>query len=472
MNKTKTNLENRWAKLLDPKRLCRNEPAGYSSSDRGEFDRDYDRIVFSSAFRRLKDKTQVFPLSKNDFTRTRLTHSLEVACVGRSLGRRLETLLKDKKHYPDFEPDIKTIVSAACLAHDIGNPPFGHSGEASIQRWAKQNVSANSNARYLVEDIQQVQDLHEFEGNAQAIRVLCRIQARRKNGGLQLTYPTLGAVMKYPCGSLIDKKHRPKSFIGQKKFGYFQDDEKLIFEALRAMELDEYQAGAFKRHPLTYLVEAADDICYGVVDLEDSVDQGLVSLKEAYEVMRPIGAMAANDAGNTKHFNKKCNQYEGESRIRWLRAYVIQGLVNSCFRVVEENYEIFATDHLKKDLMSHSKRAAPLYKKLKEVVKRTAYLNDRVLQVEIAGFNVIGGLLDIFVPALVSCDRSPIEKKVVDLFPLAYLQQPADRTTKEEALAKLTTYQRILAVTDYISGMTDNFAVNCYQKLSGIALPE
>ena len=155
----KTNLKNRWAKLLEPKRLCRTEPAGYSSSDRGEFDRDYDRIVFSSAFRRLKDKTQVFPLSKNDFTRTRLTHSLEVACVGRSLGRKLEGLLISQKHYPSFTPDIKTIVSAACLAHDLGNPPFGHSGEASIQRWAKRNVGAGSDAKYLLENRQQVQDL-------------------------------------------------------------------------------------------------------------------------------------------------------------------------------------------------------------------------------------------------------------------------------------------------------------------------
>ena len=215
----------KWQSLISLNRLHRDRPAGIEDEDRDEFERDYDRIVFSSAFRRLKDKTQVFPLSNNDFTRTRLTHSLEVSCLGRSLARKAQRLLEKNQKIRSDCVKFESAVSAACLAHDIGNPPFGHSGEAAIQAWAVRNVGLiGEDKPYFVENPQQQQDLHEFEGNAQAIRVLCRIQSRRRVGGMQLTHTTLGALMKYPCGSIIDGSARETKSVAQKKFGYFEDD--------------------------------------------------------------------------------------------------------------------------------------------------------------------------------------------------------------------------------------------------------
>ena len=195
--------KNPWTGLISNQRFGRKGPAGFGDKDRDEFERDFDRIVFSSAFRRLKDKTQVFPLSQNDYVRTRLTHSLEVSSVGRSLGRKLYRHLKETKSLPSGEPGIASIVSAACLAHDIGNPPFGHSGESAIQAWAKKSVGLDDNFKFIVENEQQLKDLHFFEGNAQGLRVVSNLQERRREGGMQLTHATLGAMMKYPCSSMI-----------------------------------------------------------------------------------------------------------------------------------------------------------------------------------------------------------------------------------------------------------------------------
>lgn len=464
MNENTASEHNRWDALLTAQRLGRTRPAGYGDPDRDEFDRDYDRIMFSSGFRRLKDKTQVFPLSKNDFTRNRLTHSLEVSCVGRSLGRSLYRLLDDSGQLPRHRPDIATIVAAACLAHDIGNPPFGHSGEAAIQAWARTNVGTDTSARFVVETTQQARDLHDFEGNAQGIRVLSRIQARRRTGGLQLTLATLGAMMKYPCTSLINGHSRCADRVEQKKFGYFEEETELIVPALLKLGLHQYADGAFVRHPLAFLVEAADDICYAIVDLEDSVDQKLVPYEKAFEVLEPIAKLAGADLGKI---------YKGASRVRWLRAYAIHALITACKSVFEANIEHILNGTLHRSLIDLSD-LSDAYKIVKNIVRDTAYKDHRVLEIEAAGFRVMGGLLDFFVPAVVANEktRSRAESKLFALFPKSYLQKPGhEEDDAEIAVSKLTTYQRILAVTDYVSGMTDSFAVDLYQKLAGIKLP-
>lgn len=438
-----------WRKLLSAERLGRESGAGYADAARGAFDRDYDRIVFSSAFRRLQDKTQVFPLSDNDFTRTRLTHSIEVASVGRSLGRMLLQLL-DEKGLLDESLDIGSIIASACLAHDIGNPPFGHSGEAAIQSWAEFNV-LDSAARVSVDTPQQVRDLHEFEGNAQGIRVVSRLQSGRRRGGMQLTLATVGAMMKYPCGSVVGCHGRDLTRVDQKKFGYFVDDSELVSEALGKLGLKTVGHGAFMRHPLSFLVEAADDICYAVADLEDSVDQRLISADEAIEALVPI-------AGRVSRFRDK---YSGRDRLSRLRAYAIHSMIEECVSIFRSSFEEIEAGEFLKSLIDGSEIRHE-YKKLTDLVGATAYRDHRVLEVEAAGFRIIGGLLDIFAPALLN-PSGKAESKVLELIPASYMPTP---------LEELSTYQRVLIATDYVSGMTDGFAVDLYQKLTGIRMPD
>ncbi len=237
-------IDPRWPQLLTSERFERTDDEVFK--DRGPFDRDYDRIIYSSNFRRLKDKTQVFPLSSNDFVRTRLTHSLEVASLGRTLGRKVQELLNPEV---SAQADISAIVASACLAHDIGNPPFGHSGEFAIQEWARANVRAASDLEsgkpYTVDTIEQRQDLHDFDGNAQSLRVVTRIQTRRRPGGMQLTYATVGAMMKYPCSSLIDGMPRGKN-VDQKKCATFKTTPSAYWQRSKNWVLNPMGKGHFE----------------------------------------------------------------------------------------------------------------------------------------------------------------------------------------------------------------------------------
>jgi dGTPase len=451
--KINMNAKEQWKALLSSQRIGRNSPQGYESIDREAYERDFDRIIFSSAFRRMKDKTQVFPLSQNDYVRTRLTHSLEVSSVARSLGRRLYQYLEQRGELPDSKPSIPSIVSAACLAHDIGNPPFGHSGEFAIQAWAEVNVGSASTARFIFESEQQVKDMQHFEGNAQGLRVVTEIQERRREGGMQLTYATLGAMMKYPCSSLVGNvKVGP---VEKKKFGYFAAEQELIVPALRELGLTEYEPGAFRRHPLAYLVEAADDICYAIIDLEDSVDQRIVKVDTAIQLLEPIAKLGGANLSKN---------YEGKQRASWLRAFAIHALTKECWKVFESNLESILEGKFHRDLMKECK-AAQLYSSVTDEIKSTAYKDSRVLQIEAAGFQVIGGLLDLFVPALKKAVSKGLSSQLLSLFQANYIG------IEKERVDELTDYQRVLIVTDYISGMTDRFAVDLYQKLSGIKLP-
>jgi dGTPase len=459
-----------WNALLSNQRLCRDKEQGYEDNDRDDFERDFDRIIFSSAFRRLKDKTQVYPLSKNDYTRTRLTHSLEVAGVGRSLGRKVQRALERAEKIEKGKPEFAAVVAAACLAHDIGNPPFGHSGESAIQAWAKKNVGTDKAARFQVTTPQQAADLTEFEGNAQGMRVLSKLQSRRRHGGMQLTIATLGAMMKYPCPSVIDGAGRDRKRVEQKKFGYFADDSQLILPALRGLEMQEYAPGAFRRHPLAFLVEAADDICYALVDLEDSVDQKVITENEAFDLMTPL-------AQRIERYRDK--GYDGKHRLEWLRAYSINVLVKDCASVFESKYDDICNGSFHESLVKNSESAED-YERVISAVRKNAYKDRRVLEVEAAGHQVICGLLDYFAPSLISFgskNDDDEKKRMRWLFPASYLHRPGEAVPSENlkdvewALESLSTYQRLLAVTDYISGMTDSFAVDLYQKLSGIRLP-
>ena len=451
----------RWMRLLTTARLGRTESDKLEDVARGAFDRDFDRIINSSNFRRLKDKTQVFPLSDNDFVRTRLTHSLEVSCIGRTLGRRVQNLLSDSV---TSEADIGAIVAAACLAHDIGNPPFGHSGEFAIQDWARRNI--HPGCYEYTGSAAEYQDLWDFDGNAQSLRVVSRIQNRRRVGGMQLTLPTIGAMLKYPCGSLIGGETRAKDRLEQKKCGYFNDDKETIVPALTELGLCPYAEGAFHRHPLAFLVEAADDISNAIVDLEDSVDQNLVPAEEAIDLLTPLARLI-------RGFERK---YDGATdELERQRAYATSALTAECARVFKDNLEPILDGRFDKSLIDDAEpEFQEAYKKIRDKIESRSFKHPAVLEIEAAGFKVIGGLMDMFVQALTAKEWQvgKVDKKLIWLFQSSYLRQPGiQEEDREVALARMSIYQKILAVTDYISGMTDSYAVDLYQKLSGIRLP-
>nr|WP_238539818.1 dNTP triphosphohydrolase [Corallococcus macrosporus] len=442
--------------------------------ERTDYDRDYDRIVFSAEFRCLHDKTQVFPLSTSDYTRTRLTHSIEASCVGRSLGALAGRGLAARG--VDVSPShLGTIVAAACLAHDIGNPPFGHSGEAAIQHWVSQRLVPPDGRPSPFETVGQWKDLESFEGNAQGFRILNRLQSRERRGGLRYTAATLGAMSKYPRASVLPGgRERDKARVSEKKFGYFQDDEALALETYRALGLVEREPGVFSRHPLAFLVEAADDICYAVIDLEDSAKLGLVPIKDACELLdavlpRPVTGPVRPPPSHL------------ETRLAQARARAIGELIQACVKVFLENVEAMEEGQWEKPLASARDDVKKPLDAIRNLTRRYGYESERVLQIESAGFKTLGGLLDMFAMAVVTDTPNREEKKLRQLLPPDLFQRPefareaAESASRDEviteAVARLSKYQRLLCVTDYISGMTDGFAVELFQRLSGIKLP-
>lgn len=376
----------RWKKFLSDKRLGESPTTTKPPEGRSKFDQDYDRIVFSSAFRRLQDKTQVFPLSQSDYTRTRLTHSVEVSCVGRSLGQMAGKILQKEgvlKQDDLTYGDIGTIVAAACLAHDIGNPPFGHSGEKAIQQWARTKfrgtTSGELNLNDLIPDRSQQEDFLSFEGNAQSFRIHSKLQARERRGGLRLTLATIGAMTKYPRPSLIEEALKDKD-VSLKKCGYFQDDAPLAVEAFRGLGLIEKSSGVFQRHPLVFLVEAADDICYAIIDIEDAHQLRIIPYSDVEDVLLPIAKRVNESPINSYNFEA--------TKISRLRAMAIHALTMECIQVFKENLKQIENDNFKVSLISQTSLCNE-YEKLKTLANKV-YINERVLQIEYAGFQAIG----------------------------------------------------------------------------------
>jgi dGTPase len=466
MSAVSTERNERWQQLLSGHRLGSRRPSELQD-ERTEYDKDYDRIVFSSAFRRLHDKTQVFPLSTSDYTRTRLTHSIEASCVGRTLGQLAGKALS--RQGVKVEPShLGTLVAAACLAHDIGNPPFGHSGEAAIQHWAEQELAPWSSqpgaAQSPFATEGEWQDLVRFEGNAQGFRILNRLQSRERQGGLRYTVATIGAMSKYPCPSVIPGRVRDKRLISEKKFGYVQDDAELAHEAFQRLGLPERAPGVFARHPLAFLVEAADDICYAIIDLEDSAMLGLIPMEKACSLLEAVARM--------RDIPIPAQDVQPESRLGVLRSGAIGVLIHECVAVFSEAVEAMEQGRWEKSLVSARESMHGQLEEIKRITREKGYESERVLQIESAGFKTLGGLLDMFASSVVTDSPNKEEKKLRQLLPLEFLQRPgAHEPDRNEAIRRLSPYQRLLCVTDYISGMTDGFAVELYQRLSGIKLP-
>lgn len=456
--------ESRWNALLSDQTYLTSVERDTYAVGRTPFERDYDKIVFSSAFRRLKDKTQVFPMPENDFVRTRLTHSFEVSCIGRTLGRTAGMGLHPIDGIPDLPQRFASIVAAACLAHDIGNPPFGHSGERAIQLWASQHVGLADDARtFTVASKREKQDLVNFEGNAQGLRVLTTLQNGRRLGGLRLTLATLGAMTKYPCSST-------KGCVGsdgpvdRKKFGVFSSEVPVDGECFQKLGMTLAPDGAYFRHPLSFLVEAADDISNAVVDVADCVDQKLIKIQTAVAALRPLSERAIHVGSNQSGFQTR------QEEMDWLHWGAVDALVHFCANRFIENIDGILAGRFRESLIdgeSASADVAKMYAELKQIT-RLVYSEDIVAERERNGSNAIKGLLDVFVNAL---DRPDGDKEfqLLQILPAKYisadLREDSDKSEWIESIRKLSPYDKIKVVTDFVSGMTDTFAIETWQQV-------
>ncbi|HEY6435064.1 MAG TPA: deoxyguanosinetriphosphate triphosphohydrolase, partial [Ignavibacteriaceae bacterium] len=381
-----------WEKLLTDSRLGEKSQLTSKVHDgRSEFQKDFDRIVFSPAFRRLQDKTQVFPLPESDFVHTRLTHSLEVSCVGRSLGNLVgEMVIKRnpalKINFTKFH--FGEIVAAACLAHDIGNPPFGHSGEDAIAEYFR---SGNGQKFKLkIRDEKKWTDLIKYEGNAQGFRIITKLQNPKVKGGLNLTFSTLAAITKYPRESLVVNKSYALQNKSYRKYGFFQAERELFRNVATATGLNSLKTEKnywWCRHPLAFLVEAADDICYRVMDLEDGFRLGLISFRETEELLRPL---------ISKQSLKDYKDKDEKDRIGYLRAIALNQLVDELAGVFIDEEKNILLGKFEGDLISEIKKTDSL-KRIKDISINKIYKSRSVVEREVAGYEVLGGLLDTFI---------------------------------------------------------------------------
>ncbi|GAB3923870.1 deoxyguanosinetriphosphate triphosphohydrolase [Mucilaginibacter myungsuensis] len=442
-----------WDKLLSAKRWGHENKSYASPQDaRSEFQRDYDRIIFSSPFRRLQNKTQVFPLPGSIFVHNRLTHSLEVASVGRSLGREhYNKLRKDNPNIDDEFPllsEIGNIVAAACLAHDLGNPAFGHSGESAISHYF---IDGDGKKYQNEVSEQQWQDLTNFEGNANALRILTHPYAGKGYGSFALTYSTIAAIAKYPCSSVVGGD---KSQIHLKKYGFF-DSEQQGFERI-ANELDLIRVPneqlIYKRHPLVYMVEAADDICYSIIDLEDAHRLKILSYHELETLLIPL----CNDP---KMEERLARIEDVDAKVGYLRARSISTLIQQCSALLYNEEQTILNGDFNASLIDRIDE--PFRSTMETIAKlsvKKIYNYSSVVQIEVAGYKVMGGLLEEFIPAYLS-NNSKYHKKLVELIPKQFLTDSTD------------TYTRIQTILDFVSGMTDLYAVELFRKIKGISFP-
>jgi len=436
---------------------------------RTSFLRDYDRIIFSSAFRRLQNKTQVFPLPGAVFVHNRLTHSLEVASVGRSLGKAVGDELASKcgTGNPDFTDfyrhELQSVIAAACLAHDIGNPPFGHSGEDAIRNYFS---CLDGTKRQIIDDHMsnnQKKDFELFEGNSNAFRILTHSFNEQEPGGYKLTYATLAAIVKYPCAS-EEGFNKATGLIATKKTGFF-DSEILTFEDI-ASSLEIPQKDGFNRvytrHPFVFLTEAADDICYRVIDLEDAHRLHIISIETFMKLFLPFFERE-KDYNGIDYVNKKlANINDDNQKVQFIRAKWIGLMVGKLSRTFLEKEQEILEGTLEIDLMKALDEAdQELIKAINVFSQRYIYNYKSVVEIEIAGFNVIGGLLKEFVDAVLEPVGARAEK-LLQLIPAQYV------ITKNRKFL----YQDIQSVVDFISGMTDLYALDLYRKITGITIPE
>lgn len=449
-----------WEQLLSAKRFGMEEYHDEKSHNRSDFQRDYDRLIFSSPFRRLQNKTQVFPLPGSIFVHNRLTHSIEVSSVGRSLGDIVGRALRKK--YPqstaDFE-DISSIVAAACLAHDLGNPPFGHSGETAITSYFAEGKGKDKKINIgdkeftlqeaIIQEGGRWEDFINFEGNANSIRLLMHQFKGRRRGGFAMTYSMLASIVKYPYSSVIGN--------GKGKFGFFQSEEndyKIIADSLGIICKQENPM-QFVRYPLVYLVEAADDICYKIMDIEDAHKLGILSTEKTISLfMNFFPEERQERMRNVMHKVNDVNE-----QIAYLRASTIGLLVNECSQVFLDNESQILDGTFNTSLIKAiNPLANQAYKIATEISFNQIYKTKEVVDIELAGHRIIGFLLDTFISAILQPEAN-------------YSKLILSRIPEQYEIDSASLYTRILAILDFISGMTDVYALDLYRKITGMSLP-
>ncbi|MGQ7868013.1 deoxyguanosinetriphosphate triphosphohydrolase [Sunxiuqinia sp. sy24] len=439
-----------WTELISSKRLGTQPGAKQTELfNRTQFQRDYDRIIFSSPFRRMQNKTQVFPLPGSIFVHNRLTHSLEVASVGRSLGNILSEKLLVAGETNPLISELGAVVSAACLAHDMGNPPFGHAGEEAISSYFR---NGNGQNLELMLKPEEWKDFVYFDGNANALRLLSHQFNGRRAGGFALTYTTLASIVKYPFESVN---------VTKPKFGFFQS-EKACYEAI-ASELNIKQLYnnplKFARHPLVFLVEAADDICYQLMDLEDAHKLGILTYEQTKLLF-----LNFYDKGKDKNLLKKIEAtfkevLDHNERIAYLRAGVINKLVHECIAEFEANQDAIMKGAFQQSLISQIKGISKIaMDEIQALSIEKIYKHRAVVEVEISGHQIIGTLLESFTEAVLSPDKG-YSKRLISLMPIQY------------KVDHHSTYEKVQSVIDFVSGMTDLYALDLFRKIKGINLP-
>ncbi|MBR5102805.1 MAG: deoxyguanosinetriphosphate triphosphohydrolase [Muribaculaceae bacterium] len=436
-----------WERLISDKRLGLEHYHDSKTGVRSDFERDFDRLVFSSPFRRLQNKTQVFPLPGSIFVHNRLTHSLEVSCVGKSLANEISLQLQAKYAGTPAASSltcIGEIVAAACLAHDLGNPPFGHSGEKTIGAYFSEGDGQKLKKHFTE---QQWCDLIHFEGNANSFRTLVHQFKGRRVGGFAMTYSTLASIVKYPHSS---------SLAGEKgKFGFFTTEKEQYERIAHELGILKLAEDSYCRHPLTYLVEAADDICYQIMDIEDGHKLKIISTNETIDLL-----LAFFDEEKKKHMIEVMQQVDDPNeKIGYMRSCIVGLLVQECAQTFVNHEDEILQGRFQGSLIDHiSERAAQGYQQCSELASRKLYRAGYVVDVDLAGNRIINLLLDKLINAVMYPDRN-YSRLLLNKFPQQYdVNAP-------------TLFEKVQAVLDHISAMTDIYALNLYRQLDGIALP-
>ncbi len=460
-----------WESLYSIKRTGVAEHSGSKYDPvRNSYQRDYDRIIFSSAFRRLQNKTQVFPLPGSVFVHNRLTHSLEVTSVGRSLGKAVGELIAAK--YPESEAnfidfyryELASVIAAACLAHDIGNPPFGHSGEDAIRTFF---VELTGESRQRITDAlspNQIKDLEKFEGNSNALRILTHNFNEPEPGGYRLTYTSLASIVKYPCASMFGFDNS-SGLISTKKSGFFDSEMETYLKIADALQIPRVAGHelVFARHPFVYLTEAADDICYRVIDLEDAHRLRIITLDTFKSLFLPFFEHETNYYNTRGYIEQKLERINDDNqKVQYIRARWIGLMTEKVAQVFMDNEAQLLAGTLQKDLLKCLPEADYLLiKRINEYSVKHVYNYRSVVEIEIAGYNIIGGLLKEFVHAALH----PGHARSAKLLKLVSSQFPL-------MLTEASIYPDVQSIVDFIGGMTDLFAIDLYRKITGISIPE
>lgn len=441
-----------WKQLISNKRFGQEHKHAERHDDRSEFKRDYDRLIFSSAFRRLQNKTQVFPLPGSIFVHNRLTHSLEVASVGMSIGNDISRRVIQKRHElkDTLVEEIGTIVSAACLAHDLGNPPFGHSGEKAIQTFFSEGPGQKIKSMVSSEFWD---DITHFEGNANAFRILTHRFKGRRQGGFVMTYSMLASIVKYPFASSLAGNHG--------KFGFFASEaesyRKIVDELGIFCKSAPGEPLKYARHPLVYMVEAADDICYEIMDIEDSHKLKILSFAETEHLLLSFFDEEIQQKIRQRIIDEELT--DENEKVVYMRASVIGKLENECVAAFLAHEEEILAGTFEGSLIDHiSERQKKAYKECEKISYSKIYQSKPVLDIELSGYQIMATLMEVFIEAAVNPSRF-------------YSKQLLRRVSSQYDIENENLEERIMAVIDYISGMTDIYALDIYQKINGISLP-